>query len=79
MEVEFFDAVYFFVSENYLGAKNSFLRLLEKTLWYFLYYWRPSWIFCVIVGQVLEPEIPQNKNVILNSKVKFVCPMCTQT
>ena len=38
----------------------------RKTLWYFLYYWRPFWIFCVIVDQVLEHEIPQNKNVILN-------------
>ena len=33
----------------------------RKTLWYFLYYWRPSWIFCGIVDQVLEDEIPQNK------------------
>ena len=51
---------------------------LRKTLWYFLYYWRPSWIFCVIVVQVLKHEIPQNKNVILNTKGKFVCPPCTQ-
>ena len=35
--------------------------------------------FLRIVDQVLEYEIPLNKNVILNSKVKFVCPMCTQT
>ena len=53
--------------------------IFRKTLWYFLYYWRPSWIFCVIVDQVLEHEIPQNKNGILNRKVKFVCPLCTQT
>ena len=26
MEVEFFYVVYFFVSENYLGANNNFLR-----------------------------------------------------
>ena len=52
---------------------------LRKALWYFLYYWRPSWIFCVIVDQVLEHEIPQNKNVIVNTKVNFVCPLCTQT
>ena len=51
----------------------------RKTLWYFLYYWRPSWISCVIGDQVLEHEIPQNKNVILNTKVKFVCPLCTHT
>ena len=35
--------------------------------------------FCVIVDQVLEHKMPQNKNVILNLKVKFVCRMCTQT
>ena len=35
--------------------------------------------FCVIFDQVLEHEIPQNKNVIFNTKVKFVCPLCTQT
>ena len=35
--------------------------------------------FCVIVDQVLEHEIPQNKNGILNTKVKFVCPLCTKT
>ena len=51
----------------------------RKTLWYFLYYWRPSWISYVIGDQVLEHEIPQNKNVILNTKVKFVCPLCTHT
>ena len=51
----------------------------RKTLWYFLYYWRPSWIFRVIVDQVLEHEIPKNRNVILNTKIKFVCPLCTQT
>ena len=51
----------------------------RKTLWYFLYYWQPSWIFCVIVDKVLEHKIPQNKNVILNTKVKFVCPLCIQT
>ena len=33
MEVKFFDAVYFsFVPENYLSAKNNFLRQLEKWL-----------------------------------------------
>ena len=52
---------------------------LRKTLWYFLYYKRPSWISCVIGDQVFEHEIPQNKNVILNTKVKFVCPLCTPT
>ena len=33
-----------------------------KKLWYFLYYWRPSWIFnihCVIVDLVFEHAIPQ--------------------
>ena len=35
----------FFVSENYLGAKNNFLQHLEKWLWYLLYNWRPSYIF----------------------------------
>ena len=44
----------------------------RKTLGYFLYYKRPSWISWVIGDQVLEHEIPQNKNVILNTKVKFV-------
>ena len=29
--------------------------------------------------QVLEHEISQNKNVIFNTKAKFVCPLCTQT
>ena len=33
----------------------------------------------MIVDQVLEHEIPQNKYVILNTKVKFLCPLCTQT
>ena len=37
---------------------------LRKTLWYFLYYWRPSWIFCVIVDQVLEHEIPQKQKFV---------------
>ena len=32
----------------------------------------------MIVDQVLKHEIPQNKNVILNTKDKFVCPPCTQ-
>ena len=32
MEVEFFYAVYFFVSEKYLSAKNNILRHLEKWL-----------------------------------------------
>ena len=45
-------------------------------------------IFCIIGGHLgflrdnwpgLEDEIPQNKNVILNTKVKFLCPLCTQT
>ena len=36
--------------------------------------------FCVIVDQILEHEIPQkNKNVIWNTKVMFVCPLCIQT
>ena len=30
---------------------------------------------CVIVDQVFEHEIPQNKKVILNTKLKFVCPL----
>ena len=54
----------------------------RKKLWYFLYYWRSFWIFriyCVIVDQVFEHDIPQKKKVILNTKVKFVCPLCTQT
>ena len=54
----------------------------RKTLWYFKYYWRPSWIFnnnCVIFDQVSEHEFPQNKKVILIRKVKFVCRLCTQT
>ena len=54
----------------------------RNKLLYFLYYWRLSWIFtinCVIVDQVFKHEIPQNKKVILNTKVKFVCPLCTQT
>ena len=33
----------------------------------------------MIVDQVFKHEIPQNKKVILNTKVKFVCPLCTQT
>ena len=41
MEVELYDAVYF-VSENYLSAKNNFLRHLEKWLQYLLYNWRQS-------------------------------------
>ena len=30
VQVEFFDAVYFFVLENYLSAKKNFLQHLEK-------------------------------------------------
>ena len=33
----------------------------------------------MMVDQVLEHETPQSKNVLLNTKVKFVCPLCTQT
>ena len=33
----------------------------------------------MIVDQVLEHETPQNRNAILNTKIKFVCPLCTQT
>ena len=65
-----------FVLKTYIYPPKTTFR---KTSWYFLYYWRPTWIFCVIFDQVLEHEIPQNKNVILNTKVKFVCPLCTQT
>ena len=52
----------------------------RKQLWYFLYYWWPSWIFnidCVIVDQFFEHEILQNKKGILNTKIKFVCPLCS--
>ena len=36
-------------------------------------------INCIIVDQVFQHEIPQNWKDILNTTVKFVCQMCTQT
>ena len=54
MEVEFIILCIFFVSENYLGAKNNFLRHLEKWL-----------LYCCIIGCHLGffPETTCNINV----------------
>ena len=36
-------------------------------------------INCMIMDQVFKHEFPQNIKYFLNTKVKFVCPLCTQT
>ena len=37
-------------------------------------------VLSVLLAAILDflRDIPQNKNVILNTKIKFVCPLCTQ-
>ena len=64
----------FLIIKPILSHQKQLSMTFRKKLWYFLYCWRPSWSFnnnYNIVDQVSKKQIPQNKKVILNTKVKF--------